>query len=359
MTIETIPVRPQGSRWASLVGLIAALTVGLALYGRLTWVPPTSPTATASRSIASPPPPRSAESSGPGGSDPMKPLVASVALGSSPVDLAYGFGSVWVADLGGESIASLSPQTGQLMRRLEIGGGPAALAIGEGSLWVAQAQTGTVVRIEPGSGRQLASIRLGSTPVAVAAGAGAVWVTTEDDAVLRIDVATNRVVAALQVPSRPRSLVVARGSVWVASRWAGRVVQIDPATMSINASLSVRGADRIVAGSDALWVIDALSCGLGMCDRNGQLFRLDPTTGTLVEGAANVGLVTPAGGGPWAIVLGPNRLLRLDPETGLPIERFALGLGLLPTALLETPGALWIADAAHGRVVEIATASEP
>lgn len=359
MTIETTPVRPRGSRPASLVGLIAALTLGLALYGRLSSAPPTWQSATSPPSIASPIPPGLAEDSGPRGSDPVRPFLTSASVGSWPVDLAYGFGSVWVADLAGGSIASLSPQTGHLTGRLEIGGGPVALAIGDGSVWVAQTQSGTVTRIEPRSGRQLASIPLGNVPVDVAAGAGAVWVATEDDAVLRIDVATNRVVASLRVPIRPRSLVVAAGSVWVASRWGGSVVQIDPATNSIVASLPLRGADRIAAGPDALWVVNALSCGLGMCGRNGQLYRLDPLTGHLVKGTANVGLVAPGAGGLWAVVLGPNRLLRLNPETGLPTDRSALGLELLPTAILGTPDALWIADAAHGRVIEIATASEP
>ena len=124
-------------------------------------------------------------------------------------------------------------------------------------------------------------------------------------------------------------------------------------------TVDLPGADRIAAGPEALWIVNALSCGLGLCGRNGQLYRLDPVTGSLTEGATEVGLVAPGTDGPWAVAVGPNRLLRLDPQTGLPSGRSALGLELLPTAVLETPGVLWLADGAQGRVVQVALAGGP
>lgn len=363
MSIETAPVRPKGTRRAWVVGLAAALTVGLALYGR--WSsPPTSPAAlpagtpAANAALSSP-------SQAPGAigtaapQELAQPILASAPVGSWPVDLAYGFGSVWVVAIGDESLSSLDLQTGQFKRAIALGGGPIALAVDDDWVWVAQRQAHTIVRIEPLFDVQLAPIALSGAPVDIAAGAGALWVAIEDDAVLRIDPSTDQVVATIAVPDRPRSLVFAAGSVWVASRWAGTVTRIDPATNAVAESLAVPGADRLAATSDALWVVNALSCGLGICGRNGALYRIDGSSGRLAETMAGVGLVTPGAGGLWAVVLGSNTLLRIDHVTGLPTSRAALGLERLPTALLETPGSLWIADAAQGRVLQVATAGGP
>ena len=362
MTIETTPVRPSGTRRAWVVGLATVFTVGLALYGR--WSsPPTSPAAlpagtpAGTGALSSPSQAPAIGSAAP--QDLPQPILASASVGSWPVDLAFGFGSVWVVAVGDGSLSSLDLKTGQFKRSIGLGGGPIALAVDDDWVWVAQRQGHTIARIEPLFDVQLAPVTLSGAPVDIAAGAGALWVAIEDDAVLRIDPATGRVVATVKVPDRPRSVVFAAGSVWVASRWGGTVTRIDPATNTVVASWAVPGADRLVATSDALWVVNALSCGLGICGRNGQLYRLDGTSGDLVEGVAGVGLVTPGAGGLWGVVLGSNTLIRIDHVTGLPTSRVALGLERLPTALLETPGSLWIADAAEGRVLQIATAGGP
>jgi streptogramin lyase len=365
MTIETVPVRPSRSRLAWVVGLAAGLTVVLALYGRLSSAPPTptagTPAANAGLSSPSFRPPDVAGVGAPneGAAIPVQPILASAPVGSWPVDLAFGFGSVWVVAVGDGSLSSLDLQTGQFTRGVGLAGGPIALAVGDGSLWVAQRQAHSITRIEPLFDVPLATIALDGPPVDVAAGAGALWVAIEDGGVVRIDPSTDEVVAWIAVPDRPRSLVVAAGSVWVASRWGGTVTRIDPTTNKVIGTQAVPGADRIVATPDALWVVNALSCGLGICGRNGQLYRIDGARGDVVEAISGVGLVTPGAGGLWAVVLGPNTLLRIDPATGMATSRTALGLEQVPTALLETPGRLWIADAAQGRVIQIATADGP
>jgi streptogramin lyase len=363
MTIETAPVRASGTRRVWVVGLVAVLTVVVALYGRLSSAPPTSPAAgtpAANVGLSSQPP----DVAGVGAPDvaepiPVQPILASAPVGSWPVDLAFGFGSVWVVAVGDGSLASLDLQTGQFKRSLGLGGGPIALAVDDQSVWVAQREAHAIARIEPLFEVLLATIALGGAPVDVAAGAGAVWVALEDGGVLRIDPSTDEVVAWIAVPERPRSLIVAAGSVWVASRLAGTVTRIDPATNKVVGSQALPGADRIVATADALWVVNALSCGLGICGRTGQLYRIDGQRGDVVETMSGVGLVTPGAGGLWGVVLGSNALIRIDQATGMATSRAALGLERVPTALLETPGRLWVADGAEGHVIQIATAGGP
>jgi virginiamycin B lyase len=67
---------------------------------------------------------------------------------SAPIGVAFGFGSVWVADLGAGEIVRIDPRTDRIVGRLAVRGSPVRLAIGFGSLWVRD-DTGQVVRIEP------------------------------------------------------------------------------------------------------------------------------------------------------------------------------------------------------------------
>ena len=67
---------------------------------------------------------------------------------SAPVGVAFGFGSVWVADLGAGQIVRINPRTDRIVGRLEVRGSPVRLAVGFGSLWVRD-DSGRVLRINP------------------------------------------------------------------------------------------------------------------------------------------------------------------------------------------------------------------
>jgi virginiamycin B lyase len=67
---------------------------------------------------------------------------------ASPIGLAVGFGSLWVADLDAKTIDRVNPRTGRIVARLRVGGYPVRLASGFGSVWVRD-DTGRVLRIKP------------------------------------------------------------------------------------------------------------------------------------------------------------------------------------------------------------------
>jgi YVTN family beta-propeller protein len=66
----------------------------------------------------------------------------------TPIGLALGFGSLWVADLDRKTIDRVDTRTARIVARLPIGGLPVRLAFGFGSLWVRD-DTGRVLRIRP------------------------------------------------------------------------------------------------------------------------------------------------------------------------------------------------------------------
>jgi len=68
----------------------------------------------------------------------------------TPIGLALGFGSLWVADLDAKTIDRVNPRTGRIIARLRVGGYPVRLGVGFGSVWMRD-DTGRLLRIKPAS----------------------------------------------------------------------------------------------------------------------------------------------------------------------------------------------------------------
>jgi YVTN family beta-propeller protein len=65
-----------------------------------------------------------------------------------PVGLALAFGRVWVASLAAGTVDQLDRLTNRVVARLPVGGVPIQLAVGFGSVWVLDG-TGRILRIQP------------------------------------------------------------------------------------------------------------------------------------------------------------------------------------------------------------------
>ena len=62
------------------------------------------------------------------------------------------------------------------VQTIRLGRYPTAVAWGLGSVWVANNEDGTISRVDPLRGRVVATIPVGPRPTAIAVGAGGVWV---------------------------------------------------------------------------------------------------------------------------------------------------------------------------------------
>ena len=108
-------------------------------------------------------------------------------VGGEPTGLAFGAGSLWVADGQGRDVAQVDPDTNKVEDRIEVGNAAHAVAVGSDALWVASAADATVVKIDLRSGRRT-PIAVEARPSALAAGEGAVWVASEATSrVIRLD----------------------------------------------------------------------------------------------------------------------------------------------------------------------------
>jgi DNA-binding SARP family transcriptional activator len=74
------------------------------------------------------------------------------------------------------SLAAIDPHTDSVVRSVTVGTRPGALAFGSGSLWVANRDDQTVSRIDPGSLQAARPISVPDTPTGLAASSGAIWV---------------------------------------------------------------------------------------------------------------------------------------------------------------------------------------
>ncbi|MGH3082812.1 MAG: hypothetical protein ACRDNP_01910 [Gaiellaceae bacterium] len=134
-------------------------------------------------------------------------------------DVAFGLGSLWLANRANNSITEFDPSTNRRLRDITVGRAPSAIAVDQRDLWVANFDDDTVTRIAI-EGRLRppteTAIPVGDGPLDVAVGEGAVWVVnSRDGTVSRIDPAKNAVVQTIPVGNEPRRVAVGEGAVWV------------------------------------------------------------------------------------------------------------------------------------------------
>ena len=133
-----------------------------------------------------------------------------------PVEITTGEGYAWVA-IGTElALGRISISDGKL-RKTQVGANPSSPAVGFGSVWVASYGGDTVWRVNADTGRVEAVIHVGDNPWSVAIGRDAVWVTNlPAGTVKRIDPLTNEVVATIATGFAPSGIVADGDDVWVA-----------------------------------------------------------------------------------------------------------------------------------------------
>ena len=119
--------------------------------------------------------------------------------------------------------------------QIDVGGEPTALAFGAGSLWVANGESRTVAQVDPGSNRVVqrarrsatrpaasppASARSGSRRRSTASSAGS---TSRTAAVSR----------SIDIGANPTAIAAGAGAIWVASEESGTVTRLDPRTGAV------------------------------------------------------------------------------------------------------------------------------
>ena len=87
-------------------------------------------------------------------------VIHDVAVGRSPVAIAFGEGAVWVANAGDGTVSRINPNTMKEIRVLRVATDIRDLTTGFGSVWVANGKDGTLSRIDPHQDK-ITTLRLG------------------------------------------------------------------------------------------------------------------------------------------------------------------------------------------------------
>jgi YVTN family beta-propeller protein len=185
----------------------------------------------------------------------------------SPSYIAYGDGSLWVANQDEEVLWRIDPEGRAVEAAIPLDAVTAAsagegIAVGEGAVWVNRAAS--VVRVDPGT-NESRTIDVPHEFGGIAAGEGGVWtadnpITTgtgrnADGTLWRIDPTLEAGVRTIRVGAGPIGVGAGAGSVWVANSQDGTVSRVDPLVNEVAGTIEVGGTPRGVAvGEGAVWV---------------------------------------------------------------------------------------------------------
>jgi DNA-binding SARP family transcriptional activator len=223
-----------------------------------------------------------------------------------PLDLAVSWSRLWIAN--GTSFASRQPSGGGTIQcrgcrfgvntttkvgpRDQENASPATVASDGRSVWAGDGPSRTIFRLDSATGRVIERVR-GVDGSAIAIGYGGVWVAEPRRGdVARIDERTATVVARIPVPGDPTRVAAGAGGIWVtaphpqAAVWHRRSVvwRIDPETNKRVAAIAVPPTSRRVAvGAGYVWVTSGTYQGEpGVPAAGGSLSKIDPDTNRVV-----------------------------------------------------------------------------
>jgi peptide/nickel transport system substrate-binding protein len=190
--------------------------------------------------------------------DPESGTVAeTVRLGSAHVAaLAFGAGALWVADSVGDALLELDPASGALRRRLPLEVKPTSLVVGDRTVWVADYGGAVIAQVDGRTGRTLATVHVGNGPAALAVDGDAVWVANAlDSTVSKVGATTGSLHATIPVGSGPTAIAARGGTIWVANQYAASVTRIDARRGTVARTERVAGGPTTLAPlGDAIWV---------------------------------------------------------------------------------------------------------
>jgi len=276
--------------------------------------------------------------------DPHSNRVAgAIQVGVRPGAIAYGSGSLWVANQDDRTVSRVDPRTLQTLQAIPVGQLPTGIAAGPGQVWVAtanltpDANAVSVTRIDPRF-NSFTPVPIGNVvtgaPEAVAAQGDQVWVAPGAGLLTRLDGTSRRIIQRLDPNASPTAIAIGSdGAVWVTDNSADNVTRVDPTGLLTPIPVG-NGPSGIAVGEGGVWVADSL---------DNAVVRIDPSTPAVTEtipvGNSPAG-ITVGAGSVWVADSGDGTVDRIDPRRDKVIARIAVGAS--PQALTVANGRVWV-----------------
>ena len=275
--------------------------------------------------------------------DPSGSIAGSVPVGARPAAIAFGAGSLWVANLDDQSVTRVDDSSRQAVRTIPIGDTPTGIAATNRAVWVTEG-SGRVSKIDPRYDRRAfarplrASVGFfGGTARPALAAFGWIWIVSPDGVVLRIDPESGQPVESVAVGNVPSAIASGAGSLWVANSADGTVTRIDPATLVTTTIPIGNGPAAVAVNGAGAWVANA---------GDNEVVRIDIDTNA-VAGTTQVGdgpsAVLATSTALWVANSRDGTVMRLDPRSGNVSK--TIRLAGTPNALATAGGLVWVAIA--------------
>jgi YVTN family beta-propeller protein len=266
-------------------------------------------------------------------------VVAAIPVGDQPGPIAFGSGSLWVANLGDQNISRIDPGAQRTLRNISVSSSPSGIAATASGLWVVESpHTNSVLvdRVDPEFDMPETVARIGNVvpdgPGAIATNGHSVWVAPSTGELTRLDGTSGKPAWQLDPSASPAGIAVGERAIWLTDPEAGNVVRVDPS--GLVTPITVGNAPTgIAVGGGGVWVADSL---------DDAVVRIDPdtrsVTATIPVGRSPAGVAYGAGS-VWVADSGDGTVTRIDPHTDKPRT---ITVGGSPQAITIADGKAWV-----------------
>jgi YVTN family beta-propeller protein len=272
-------------------------------------------------------------------------VVGQAPVGDRPGPIAFGSGSLWVANLDDQTISRVSPRTLRTLSTIPIGGPPTGIAANGSGVWVVESALSQyvdstsvfVARIDPDFNTPSGGVRIGNVipdgPGVVAASGNSVWVAPSTGRLTRLNASTDKVAYQKDPNASPAGIAIGDGAVWLTDNEADNVTRVDR-TGALSSIPVGNGPSGIAVGAGGVWVVNSL---------DDTVVRIDPSTGsgtvTIPVGSSPAGIVVGAGS-LWVANSGDGTVTRINPHTNR--VQATIPVGGSPQALTFADARIWV-----------------
>jgi ABC-type branched-subunit amino acid transport system substrate-binding protein/streptogramin lyase len=274
-------------------------------------------------------------------------VVDEVRIPGRPGLLAAAGRSVWVASDAGGTISTIDSRSLSVERTASTNAAVTDITATKDSAWIFDARRNALLSVDAAYGTVASRVALTPglrpTRAGVDVGLGAVWVTDGTTRLLKVDPGDGAVLETIDVGRLVEDVAVGAGSVWAVSGAASRVIEIDPSSGSIRATIPLSGRAgltgpapiAIAAGERAVWVLNG---------NTPSVTRIDPelasVTATIPLGVgSNPSAIAAGAGSVWVALTGEGALARIDPDDN---SRRSIPVGGAPTGVTVGQGRVWV-----------------
>jgi YVTN family beta-propeller protein len=275
-------------------------------------------------------------------------VVGTASVGARPGAVAFGSGSLWVANLDDQTISRVDPRTMQTLAAIRLGRPPTGIAASPGGgVWVVESNLnpyasfgpGSVLvrRVDPDFDTLTTRVAIGnvdqSAPGAIAARHNSVWVAPSSGLLTRLNAPSGAVQEKLDPNASPTGIAIGAGAVWLTDADANNVVRVDPSGLPTPIAVGDEPT-AITVGAGGVWVVDSF---------DDAVVRIDPdtqsVTATIPVGHSPSGVAFGAGS-VWVANSADGTVTRINPHTDK--VQATIVVGGSPQALTVADGRVWV-----------------